>query len=273
MVWEWLRIMKEMSLSPQILIAENVVGLIKAERGAYYIKIHNELSRMGYRVGPIILDAKYWVPQSRPRIFIIAVKKEVEIGEYSSRFPNWLHNQAIREISKDLDDMVLWKIRKPYAKQVFLDSVIDFDEYIDIARSERNLQLIPRHHYRRLFNALDKGKKVFTGYKRSRQGKQQLEVRFDGMAGCLRTAKGGSSKQYVIYMKNGSLIARIMTPREAARLMGVPENFILPNNKNDAYTAMGDAVAVPVSRFLANNLIKALAEQVYEDSYQKAEAI
>ena len=64
------------------------------------------------------------------------------------------------------------------------------------------------------------------------------------------------------YYKDGSEILieqkdknpRKITPREASRLQGFPENFIIPVSDNQAYKQFGNSVAVPV--------IKAIAEQI-----------
>ena len=51
------------------------------------------------------------------------------------------------------------------------------------------LKLIPTRHKEKL----DKHEIVYaTGYRRTRHGEQQLELRFDGIAGCLRTPEGGN---------------------------------------------------------------------------------
>lgn len=88
---------------------------------------------------------------------------------------------------------------------------------------------------------------------------QRAEVRFDGISGCLRTPVGGSSRQTVILVENGHVRTRLLSPREAARLMGVPENYPLPSAYNDAYHLFGDGVAVPVVRWLENYLLSPLA--------------
>lgn len=104
-----------------------------------------------------------------------------------------------------------------------------------------------------------------TGYRRTRNGTQQLELRFDGIAGCLRTPEGGSSKQYLVVKKNGQTHARLLTVREAARLMGAPDSFELPGSYNDGYKAMGDAVAAPVAQFIGERFLTKIAEAVYND--------
>jgi len=40
--------------------------------------------------------------------------------------------------------------------------------------------------------------------------------------------------------------------------MGLPEDYVLPENYNQAYHLVGDGVAVPVIRFLATHLLEPL---------------
>ena len=84
----------------------------------------------------------------------------------------------------------------------------------------------------------------------------------DGIAGCLRTPCGGSSRQIVVIGKNGKIQTRLLTVRETARLMGAPDDFKIPGSYNDGYMAMGDGVAVPVARYLAEHLLAPLASKV-----------
>ena len=80
--WQWLRVMDEMAERPPVVVAENVAGLVSAEDGKYYVAVHEELSKRNYNVGAVMLDAVHWVPQSRKRIFVIAVKKSVDISSF-----------------------------------------------------------------------------------------------------------------------------------------------------------------------------------------------
>jgi DNA (cytosine-5)-methyltransferase 1 len=101
---------------------------------------------------------------------------------------------------------------------------------------------------------------VFPGYKRTRDGKQVLELRFDSRAGCLRTPQGGSSRQFFVLCRDGDRFTRLVTVREAARLMGVRDSYKVIGSYNDGYKAMGDGVAVPVVRHLARQLLLPLAK-------------
>jgi DNA (cytosine-5)-methyltransferase 1 len=102
---------------------------------------------------------------------------------------------------------------------------------------------------------------VGTIYKRTRlddedEKVQRAEIRFDDIAGCLRTASGGSSRQLILVVKGDSIRSRLLSSREAARLMGLPEEFKLPKTYNEAYHLTGDGVVVPVVRYLALNLLQ-----------------
>jgi DNA (cytosine-5)-methyltransferase 1 len=100
-------------------------------------------------------------------------------------------------------------------------------------------------------------------YKRTRRDEsgrsvQRAEVRFDGISGCLRTPAGGSSRQSILMVEGREIRSRLLSPREAARLMGLPDAYNLPTNYNEAYHLAGDGVAVPVVRFLAQHLLEPL---------------
>ncbi len=90
---------------------------------------------------------------------------------------------------------------------------------------------------------------------------QRAEVRFDDVAGCLRTPRGGSSRQTIIVVEGNHIRTRLLSAREAARLMGLPENYLLPERYNDAYQLAGDGVAVPVVRYLAKTLLEPMLIQ------------
>jgi len=106
------------------------------------------------------------------------------------------------------------------------------------------------------------GRRIVGGvYKRTRPTKQGLkvqraEVRFDGVSGCLRTPAGGSSRQVIVVVDGRSIKARLISSRETARLMGLPDDYILPENYNEAYHLTGDGVVVPVVGHLARHVFE-----------------
>jgi DNA (cytosine-5)-methyltransferase 1 len=65
LVWQWLRVMDEMVERPRVLVAENVVGLVSTQ-GKELRRLHIALHERGYKVGAVLINAKHFVPQSRP---------------------------------------------------------------------------------------------------------------------------------------------------------------------------------------------------------------
>jgi DNA (cytosine-5)-methyltransferase 1 len=105
---------------------------------------------------------------------------------------------------------------------------------------------------------------IGTIYKRTRfDGRgdkvQRAEVRFDDIAGCLRTPAGGSSRQLILVVKGENVRSRLMSGREAARLMGLPESYQLPEKYNEAYHLAGDGVVIPVVSHLAKHIFEPIA--------------
>lgn len=260
LVWEWLRILDEMDRKPKILLLENVLGLLSTNRGNNYRVLHMALVERGYNCGAIVLNASHFVPQSRPRVFIIAVQKNCNIpDELIGNGPCWLHNKAAADLGRTLPDWIWWNTEKPPRRKIMLKDIVEETAPFD---KDNALHLIPERHLHKLE---EHDTICVTGYRRTRYGEQQLELRFDGIAGCLRTPEGGSSKQYLVVKKNGETHARLLTVREAARLMGAPDSFILPGSYNDGYKAMGDAVAMPVAQFIGERFLTKIAEAVYDD--------
>lgn len=110
--------------------------------------------------------------------------------------------------------------------------------------------------------AQTQGRRVVGGvYRRTRpdaQGRkvQRAEVRFDEVAGCLRTPAGGSSRQIILVVEGERVRSRLLSGREAARLMGLDDDYVLPARYNDAYHVAGDGVVAPVVTHLARSLIE-----------------
>ena len=124
------------------------------------------------------------------------------------------------------------------------------------------------HDHKLKLEALLKGGRshVFTAVRRLRRRRKReqiFNVRFDGLASCLRTPGGGSSTQYVVVIKDGLLRGRRLTALEAARLQGVclPEyspDFALTGSDTDIKFAFGDAVCVPAVRWVVEHSIEQL---------------
>ena len=262
LVWQWLRIMDAMPKHPPLLVAENVTGLLSTDKGSHYRILHNALRERGYIVGALVLDAVQWVPHSRPRVFVVAVKKTAPLPvELIDTVPNWMHPAYLVSATEGLDGFVFWKMPKPAKRKNTLADLIEWNATTDnAAAANRKLSLISEKHRVKLEQ---RSEIVMPGYKRTRNGTQVLELRFDGVAGCLRTAEGGSSRQVIVLKRGDHYDTRLLTVRETARLMGAPDTYKIPGSYNDGYTAMGDAVAMPVARYLGKYLLAPLGKALH----------
>ena len=263
--WQWLRVMDEMHARPPVVVAENVVGFVSAAGGKYYVAAHEELSKRGYKVGAVMLDAANWLPQSRKRIFMIGVQRDVCIRNLTSNGATWCHPDPVVKVAGMVTDWVWWNIPAPMVKKSKLDELVDFDCPCDPETVQsHNLSLVASEKINQIRNLSRGCRRAFTGYRRTRNHKQVLEVRTDGMAGCLRTPCGGSSRQVIIIATDGELKTRLLTVRETARLMGAPDSYKIPGSYNEGYMAMGDAVAVPVVEYLSKQLLAPLGRSAKE---------
>lgn len=266
--WEWMRVLDEMGERPPVLVAENVVGFLIGENCAHFRRAYAALRDRGYLVGATVVDAKLFVPQSRPRAFLIAVESSVDIAGLAQIGPGAFHPEAILRASAAVrdPDWIWWTMPYPTAPTTALDEILERDARCDgEAETAARRAMLSAGGRRKLDEQLRSGRfAVGTGYRRTRpdehgRKRQRLEVRFDGVAGCLRTPGGGSSRQVVLIVENGGVRSRLMTVRECARLMGAPDWYQVPGTYNEGYRAMGDAVAVPVVRWLTRHLLAPLA--------------
>jgi len=270
--WEWVRVLQELNKHgkrPPILVAENVVGFVVANQGKHFKLAYRALRDLGYRVGAVVIDAKDFLPQSRPRAFIIAASEEIPLEGLSQEFPSGrFHTAGLVRTSFAVNDpeWVWWSLPIPQGNKPTFGDLCERDAPCDPPSKTRDICAMLSPLNRKKLNAARRAKTFFAGtaYKRTRPDEegnkiQRLEVRFDGIAGCLRTPNGGSSRQTVILVDQGSVRSRLMTLRECARLMGAPDTYKLNGSYNDGYRAMGDAVVVPVTRWLTRYLLTELA--------------
>jgi DNA (cytosine-5)-methyltransferase 1 len=272
--WSLMQKLREETRSPKLIVLENVSGALSSHRGQDFAAIGDALAREDYRFGAVLIDAVHFVPQSRPRLFIIAIQKHFKIPQelcLCSHDLQWhpahlvaAHNK-LSQHSKDA--WIWWRLPKPPARRSVLSDLIDDDPgtaWHTPEQTRKILSLMAPSHRRKVQEALQGGgRKVGGIYKRMREDEdgervQRAEVRFDDISGCLRTPVGGSSRQTIILIRSGRIRTRLLAPREAARLMGLPDSYVLPENYNEAYHLAGDGVVVPVVRFLSVNLLSPL---------------
>lgn len=284
--WKLILTLKKEQRAPKIVVLENVCGALTSHEGKDFSAICSALGRGGYNFGAIVANAVNFVPQSRPRLFIVAVDSELSVKEeLKANGPvlPW-HTPALSEAFGKVpkthkSKWIWWNLpTAPARKTLFADLIEEKPtgvKWHTKAETKKLLELMSDLHRKKVKEAQKSGtKKVGTIYKRTRPdgngGRvQRAEIRFDDVAGCLRTPAGGSSRQVIMVIEGKSIRSRLLSPREAARLMGLPDDYRLPEKYNDAYHLAGDGVAVPVVRFLAQYIFEPLLSEI-EAAKQKA---
>lgn len=256
---------------PGLVVLENVFGALTSRDGKDFELIAEAIASQGYLVGAMLIDAVYFLPQSRPRLFIVGVDSRLHLPEQThtnTPHPAW-HPEAMIRAHNRLSRKVKaawrwWSVPHNSAPLRTLDSLVEVDpkgvEWHSDTETNKLLEMMTPLHRRKVLKAQKSGTvQVGTIYKRTRDGVQRAEVRFDGVAGCLRTPGGGSSRQTIMVVSGATIKSRLLSPREAARLMGLPDSYKLPGKYNEAYHLMGDGVVVPVVTHLSKHLLLPIA--------------
>ncbi|MBF2005480.1 MAG: DNA (cytosine-5-)-methyltransferase [Chlorogloeopsis fritschii C42_A2020_084] len=274
--WGFTQILENQTNKPRLLMLENVAGWLTSNSGQDFRVTIQELNQLGYACDVYAIDAAHFVPQSRPRIFVIGVHTSHahrDISIFSKRSSS-LKTQALEKAIGTNHDLRWNFLEVPALPEkvktdlsCVVENISDNDDrwWLD-DEVQRHLNMMSPVNLNYLKGLQDLPLYSYcTMYRRIREGKQKAELRKDGIAGCLRTARGGSSRQMLIRVGQGTIRMRLMTPREYARLQGVPDNYPIPSQINQALTGFGDAVCVPVIVWIAENILNPLVKSLQEN--------
>lgn len=281
--FEILKRLVKASRAPRFIMLENVRGLLSSNRGRDVREIVNTLNDCGYAADIIGVDAVHFTPQSRPRLFILGIEQGIVdslpdkcLDESFDLFGNRIYESStlrdaqILECLKrngDLNWAHLLLPSLPTLGSTLSDMIENFADDDPVwwvgDKYEKVFGEVPDAHMR-ILNEHKDDIEFFYGtlYRRARKNGTRAELRSDGIAGCLRTPRGGSSKQIIVRSGQGSLNFRWMSAREYARLQGVPDEFQLSGNFTEALFAMGDAVCVPAVNWIAENYFNRIIRAV-----------
>lgn len=260
--WEFARILRQMGRRrPPVVCIENVPSFASSQGGEDLALAVGALNKLGYSCDLLGLDARMFVPQSRPRLFIVGSQGPFNlrsdwdpspirppwVGRFVSAYPKLKlqalplespsnHVGTLGDVVEHLprDDRRWWDAHR-------LDSFV------------RSLSPIQYERFERLRHGVTLA--WATAYRRTRYGRAVWEIREDSISGCLRTARGGSSKQAVVEAGLGEARVRWMTSREYARLQGAPDYEFAGARDSQILWGFGDAVCVPVVAWIASNYL------------------
>ena len=280
MFWEFARIIDEMAeRRPKVIMLENVVGFATSNGGEDMAAAIRRLNGLGYVCDLFTLNARWFVPQSRPRLFVVGsratlTRSQWEIPELR---PAWIRSFAVSR--PDLK-MQAFHLPAPPKLHTVLGSCVtkiapSDKRWWDEARLARFLESLSPIQAARLAELQQAPKYAWAAaYRRTRRGHAVWEIRPDAISGCLRTAKGGSSKQAVVEAGRGRVRVRWMMAIEYARLQGVPDFKIDGVRESAALFGFGDAVCVPAVAWIVGTYLRPLLEgKLTKDTNQRRVAV
>ena len=292
--WAFTRVLEQLRKSgdaPGAVMIENVTGFLSSNGGEDFRMAVRALNNLGFRLDAVQVTAEHFTPQSRPRLFVLGIREDLApaamVLPENSADGEWrramLSNPDIRP--RQVREMMLggqtslldgpsggflWGVLRfpemPRRTQDFAEVVDRESSWWSRERTEKALSEMAPLHRARVREMIEKGgRQAATAYRRRRNGKSVYEVRSDGVAGCLRTARGGSSTQLVVATEAGEVRMRRMSPREYARLQGSEYQEELDSfGEADLRTAFGDAVCVPAVRWVAKHAFDFVRRQTDE---------
>lgn len=279
---------KKLGSNPPLVMLENVQGFLTSHKGADVAYTVEAFNSLGYIVDLVELDASHFTPQSRPRVFLFAVREEIAptvmaVKDNQKLLDSWwsvfesnpvLRTKKVKDLVKKYENLKwgAFTLPLPQLRTTTLSDIVETelhkkqDAWWSDDRKDHLYSQMSNLH-KSVLEKMIGGKSVTYGtvYRRTRNGVSCAELRTDGVAGCLRTPRGGSSKQILIAAGKGKWSVRLLTPREYARLQGVTDSFKLPDNVNKGYFAMGDAVCVPAVSYLTKHVL----DKVYKSTRSK----
>jgi DNA (cytosine-5)-methyltransferase 1 len=279
--WGWVELLRAMGVErrPKLLLIENVTGLLSSNSGADFRALVTAINDLGYAADVMMVDAAHFTPQSRPRLFVVGIVEG--LAGPSAYEPHSVRESTVRPaklieaIQANAD--LRWNLAElpeppPYGA-VPLEEVLDRlpgddPQWWSTERAAYLLNQMSDRH-RQTADRMIAAKKLSYGavFRRVRKGRSMAELRTDGLAGCLRTPKGGSGRQILFEAGRGAYRVRLMNPDECARLMGA-EGYRVMAPLNQALFGFGDAVCVDAVAWVAEHRLNPVAERVLNASHQ-----
>lgn len=276
--WRLIEALIEEGRGPKTVVLENVAGLLTSNGGQDFAALGGALAGAGFQFGAAVIDAAHFTPQSRPRLFVVAFRPEAaaRLGTGTEPHAAWT-TPALARAVEALPPAVrrAWRplpLPPPPRRNIDLADVVEAEptgvSWQSAEDTARLLALMTPLNRAKIEAAQAAGgRAVGAVFRRTRPEpgggvRQRAEVRFDGVAGCLRTPAGGSSRQTLVVVEAGRVRSRLLSPREAARLMGLRDDYVLPERLNAALHLLGDGVAVRAVRFLAAHVLEPLTAEL-----------
>jgi len=256
---------------PPLILLENVAGFLTSNNGDDFRDALVALNELGYAVDAFMIDAVRFVPQSRVRLFVVGSRAQ----------PDRLREASVTLLQSDvrppaLADFIFmnpeigWNLRRLPALPPSTARLADIVEQVPLnsevwwsrERCEYLLNQMSPKHRAEAERMMDGSEWSYgTVFRRVRKGRSMAELRTDGIAGCLRTPRGGSGRQILFCAGAGHYRVRLLTPQECSRLMGAT-GYKINVPVNQALFGFGDAVCVPVIQWIAKHYLNPALQEL-----------
>jgi DNA (cytosine-5)-methyltransferase 1 len=277
--WGFIQVLEDMGeRRPPMVLLENVEGFLTSHGGKDFKEALLALNELGYAVDSFMVDASRFVPQSRVRLFIVGHQppNTAVFQEQRSFYQSEVRSEKLANFIL-LHPEINWSVRdlpslprRRYDLSAIVDNTgDDSEEWWNEDRVAYFLNQTSAKHRAVIDHYLPQDDYYYlTAFRRVRNGRSMAEIRADGVAGCLRTPKGGSARQILVKVGKGEVRVRFLSPRECAKLMGAGD-YQISCSANQALFGFGDAVCVPVVEWIGKNYLNPLLKEL-EESLQPA---
>lgn len=156
--WRLVEALAAEGRAPRCIVVENVSGLLTSHDGADFAALGEALAAQGYSFGALEIDAALFLPQSRPRLFVIATREAIAPGIAATGPLALFHSRKVVEGHARLSPeararWVWWRLAPPAARNLDLAALLDPDDAVawhSEAQTARLVSQLGPIHSRRL---------------------------------------------------------------------------------------------------------------------------
>src|SRR3569833_494333 len=227
--WKLVKALRDEDRAPRLIVLENVFGALRSHGGKDFAAICAALAGAGYRFGAVIMNAVHFLPQSRPRLFIVGALKSIPVpralvnnGPAGEWQPPALVEAYGKLSKRSQSSCERWNLPAPPIRaSIFADLVENEPEGVawhTVPETKKLHAMMSPVDIAKVEVTKKTGRRmVGTIYKRTRadghngEKMQRAEIRFDDVAGCLRTPLGGSSRQTIMVIEGTRVRSRLLS--------------------------------------------------------------
>lgn len=227
--YDYARIIKE--VNPRAFIYENVRGLTTHDKGKTWAIMQEVFKELGYNIYQDILNAEdYGIPQTRRRIFVVGIRKNLKLKK-EFEFP------SKKELKFYLPDLLISKVKE--------GNFISKNGEIQLKNEPGKID--PKY-------ILSPKLKKYVMCSGTKTFKTSMEIDRKIARTVLSTMGNRHRAGVDNYMTDLGEI-RMLTEREAHRLMGFPDDYKIVVSRAQAYKQAGNSIVVDVMLAVIKEII------------------